>query len=144
MPLPTTACDPGVILSKDEITEQIREWIVTLRFAPGEKIVDTEIASYFGVSRTPIREVLKLLEQQKLICTFPGKGTFVAELHPENIYSLYLPMQTLQCLAVRLACDNAAPEDIAELEEINRDFLEKAESRDDTLGLLKADRKSVV
>ena len=141
MPLPTTACDPGVILSKDEITEQIREWIVTLRFAPGEKIVDTEIASYFGVSRTPIREVLKLLEQQKLICTFPGKGTFVAGLHPENIYSLYLPMQTLQCLAVRLACDNAAPEDIAELEEINRDFLEKAESRDDTLGLLKADKR---
>ena len=141
MPLPTTACEPGLVLSKDEITEQIREWIVTLRFAPGEKIVDTEIASYFRVSRTPIREVLKLLEQQKLICTFPGKGTFVAELHPENIYSLYLPMQTLQCLAVRLASDRVTPEDIAELEALNREFFEKTESRDDTLGLLRADRR---
>lgn len=141
MPLPTTACASDVILSKDEITETIREWIVTLRFAPGEKIVDTEIASYFRVSRTPIREVLKLLEQQKLICTYPGRGTFVAELHPENIYSLYLPMQTLQCLAVRLASDRATAEDIAELEAINRDFFEKAESRTDTLGLLKADRR---
>lgn len=141
MPLPTTACEPGLVLSKDEITEQIREWIVTLRFAPGEKIVDTEIASYFRVSRTPIREVLKLLEQQKLICTFPGKGTFVAELHPENIYSLYLPMQTLQCLAVRLASDRVTPEDIAELEALNREFFEKTEARDDTLGLLRADRR---
>ncbi len=141
MPLPTTACNSDPILNKEEITDIIREWIVTLRFAPGEKIVDTDIAAYFRVSRTPIREVLKLLEQQKLICTYPGKGTFVAELHPENIYSLYLPMQTLQCLSVRLAADNATAEDITELEDINRDFFEKAESRNDTLALLNADKR---
>lgn len=141
MPLPTTAYPSELAPSKDEICETIRDWIVTLRFAPGEKIIDTEIASYFKVSRTPIREVLKLLEQQKLICTYPGKGTFVAKLQKESISALYLPMQTIQCLAVRLAADAATPDDIAELEEINQVFFEKAQARDDTLGLLKADRQ---
>lgn len=141
MPLPTTAYPSEIAPCKDEIRDIIREWIVTLRFAPGEKIVDTEIAAYFKVSRTPIREVLKQLEQQKLICTYPGKGTFVAELERDRISALYLPMQTLQCLAVRLAADAATPDDITELEEINQIFYEKAQARDDTLGLLYADKR---
>ena len=114
MPLPTIPCDIDMVPTKENIIEKIREWIITLEFAPGEKIADIDIASYFGVSRTPVREVLKILEQQKLIVTYPGRATVIAELQTEKIDELYVPMRTLQCLAVKIAADKATEEDIAE------------------------------
>lgn len=55
MPVPTVPFDTERIPAKEEIMEKLREWIVTLRIAPGEKIADIDIASYFNVSRTPVR-----------------------------------------------------------------------------------------
>lgn len=141
MPLPTVPYDNNKAPTKDEIMEKLREWIISLKFAPGEKIADTDIAAYFNVSRTPVREVLKVLEQHKLIVTYPGKATVVAELCIDKVEDLYIPMRTLQCLAVRLAVDKATPEDIDELILLNENFYLKMLSRDeDTLGLLVADR----
>ncbi|MCF0137652.1 MAG: GntR family transcriptional regulator [Oscillospiraceae bacterium] len=129
MPLPTEKYSASGAPSKEEITEKIREWIVTAQFAPGEKIADTDIASYFSVSRTPVREVLKKLEQQKLIVTYPGKATVVAELPTGNIGELYIPMRTLQCLAVRLAVGNVGDGDVDRLIELNEDFYVKLQNR---------------
>lgn len=127
-------------MHKNEILQTIRDWITVMQMKPGEKIFDTEIAEYFNVSRTPVREVLKILEQQKLICTYPGRATVVAELDTDDIESYYLPMQTLQCLAVRLAVERATAEDIDELESLNDEFRRKIEVGSDTEGLLAADR----
>lgn len=141
MPLPTIPCDIDMVPTKENIIEKIREWIITLEFAPGEKIADIDIASYFGVSRTPVREVLKILEQQKLIATYPGRATVVAELQTDKIEELYVPMRTLQCLAVKIAADKATEEDVSALIELNEDFYVKMLNRDkDTFGLLMADR----
>lgn len=142
MPLPAVPYDAEIIPSKENIIEKLREWIITLEFAPGEKIADNDIAAYFGVSRTPVREVLKILEQQKLIVTYPGKATVVAELFPEKIEELYIPMRALQCLAVKMAADRASDKDIAELIELNEEFYVKMLNRDtDVFGLLTADRR---
>ena len=62
MPLPTVPYENNKAPTKEEIMEKLREWIISLKFAPGEKIADTDIAAYFNVSRTPVREVLKVLE----------------------------------------------------------------------------------
>ena len=141
MPLPTIPCDIDIVPTKENIIEKIREWIITLEFAPGEKIADIDIASYFGVSRTPVREVLKILEQQKLIVTYPGRATVVAELQTDKIEEFYVPMRVLQCLAVKIAADKATEEDIAELIELNEEFYVKMLNRDeDVFGLLMADR----
>lgn len=51
---------------------------------PGEKILDSELASYFNVSRTPVREALQLLQNQKLVCVIPGRATVVADLDVED------------------------------------------------------------
>ena len=114
--------------------------MTVMQMKPGEKISDTEIAEYFNVSRTPVREVLKILEQQKLICTYPGRATVVAELDTEDIRSYYLPMQTLQCLAVRLAVERASDEDIDELQSLNEQFRQRLEHGSDPAGLLAADK----
>lgn len=130
MPLPTVPCADGKVPTKEEMLDKIREWIVTAQFAPGEKIADIDIAAYFAVSRTPVREVLKILEQQKLIVTYPGKATVVAELEPDKIEDFYIPMRALQCLAVRMAVNEANDENVRELIELNEDFYVKLQTRD--------------
>lgn len=138
MPLPDSPYPTEVPCTKAEILETLHNWIILMQMKPGEKISDTELADYFHVSRTPVREVLKILEQQKLILTYPGKATVVADLDLDKIESYYLPMQTLQCLAVRLAVDLATNEDIDELEHRNLIFRRMA-ADNNTEGLLMAD-----
>lgn len=80
MPLPDSPYPTEVPCTKAEILDTLHNWIILMQMKPGEKISDTELADYFHVSRTPVREVLKILEQQKLILTYPGKATVVADL----------------------------------------------------------------
>lgn len=140
MPLPKTPYPTDTVCTKAEILETLRSWMTVMQMRPGEKISDTEIAEYFHVSRTPVREVLKILEQQKLIYTYPGRATVVAELDLDNIEEYYLPIQTLQCLAVRLAVDKATPGDIDELERLNESFRLLLSDGKDTEGILMADK----
>ncbi len=130
MPLPNYPHKENNLPAKTDILETMQHWITVMQLRPGEKISDTEIAEYFNVSRTPVREVLKILEQQKLIYTFPGRATIIADLALDDIESYYLPMQTLQCLAVRLAVDKAESGDIEALEELNARFGEAMDSGD--------------
>ena len=140
MPLPNYPYAGKDTLTKADILETLQHWITVMQLKPGEKISDTEIAEYFNVSRTPVREVLKMLEQQKLIFTYPGRATIVADLALDDIESYYLPMQTLQCLAVRLAVEKADAADVEELERLNAVFGEVTERRNDAESILMADK----
>ena len=140
MPLPNYPYAGKDTLTKADILETIQHWITVMQLKPGEKISDTEIAEYFNVSRTPVREVLKMLEQQKLIFTYPGRATIVADLALDDIESYYLPMQTLQCLSVRLAVEKADAADVEELERLNAVFGEVMERRNDAESILMADK----
>ena len=135
MPLPNSLNEENRQPTKAYILETMQHWITVMQLRPGEKISDTEIAEYFNVSRTPVREVLKMLEQQKLIYIYPGRATVVADLALDDIESYYLPMQTLQCLAV----NKATSTDIAELEALNAQFGE-AMDNGDAESILMADR----
>ena len=64
MPLPNSLNEENRQPTKAYILETMQHWITVMQLRPGEKISDTEIAEYFNVSRTPVREVLKMLEQQ--------------------------------------------------------------------------------
>lgn len=140
MPLPDYPYASEKACTKAEMLETLQNWITVTQLMPGEKISDTELADYFNVSRTPVREVLKVLEQQKLIFTYPGRATVVAELALDDIESCYLPIQTLQCLAVRLAVDRATAEDIQQLEDINEQFRLKLTDGHDTESILMLDK----
>ena len=140
MPLPNYPHAKLDSLTKNDILETLQHWITVMQLKPGEKISDTEIAEYFNVSRTPVREVLKMLEQQKLIFTYPGRATIVADLALDDIESYYLPMQTLQCLAIRLAVEKADAADVEELERLNAEFGEVMENANDAESILMADK----
>lgn len=99
--------------------EMILEAIDTGVYKPGSRLVESELADRFGVSRTPIREALQRLETQSLL-TRDGRSLIVASLDHSQLSELYVVRGALEGLAARLAARHATPEEVALL----RDMLE--------------------
>lgn len=99
--------------------EMILEAIDTGTYKPGSRLVESELADRFGVSRTPIREALQRLETQSLL-TRDGRSLIVASLDHSQLSELYVVRGALEGLAARLAARHSTPEELAVL----RDMLE--------------------
>ena len=80
-------------------------------YKPGDRLVESELAERFGVSRTPIREALQRLETQSLL-TRDGRSLIVASLDHSQLSELYVVRGELEGLAARLAAQHATPEEI--------------------------------
>ena len=86
-------------------------------YRPGDRLVESELADRFGVSRTPIREALQRLETQSLL-TRDGRSLIVASLDHSELAELYVVRAELEGLAARLAARHAAPEEVKVLREM--------------------------
>lgn len=80
-------------------------------YRPGDRLVESELAEHFGVSRTPIREALQRLETQSLL-TRDGRSLIVASLDHNQLAELYVVRSELEGLAARLAAQHATDEEI--------------------------------
>jgi DNA-binding GntR family transcriptional regulator len=106
-------------------------------YRPGDRLVESELAERFGMSRTPIREALQRLETQSLL-TRDGRSLIVASLSHDQISELYVVRTELEGLAARLAAQHAAPEEIRVL----RQMVEEDRSRvHDPKALARANRR---
>lgn len=99
--------------------QMILDAIDTGTYKPGSRLVESELADRFGVSRTPIREALQRLETQSLL-TRDGRSLIVASLDHSQLSELYVVRGALEGLAARLAARHSTPEELAVL----RDMLE--------------------
>lgn len=106
-------------VQKDAYT-LILEAIDTGVYRPGDRLVESELADRFGVSRTPIREALQRLETQSLL-TRDGRSLIVASLDHNQLSELYVVRAELEGLAARLAARHATPEEVRVLEEMVED-----------------------
>lgn len=88
-------------------------------YRPGDRLVESELADRFGVSRTPIREALQRLETQGVL-TRDGRSLVVSSLDHDQLGELYVVRAELEGLAARLAAQHAAPEEIRVLWEMIR------------------------
>lgn len=88
---------------RDRIVDAIRDAIVRGDFRPGQKIPEGELATQLGVSRTPIREAVQLLEYQGLVETRPKRGTYIATLESDDLQAALAVRSTLEQMAVRTA-----------------------------------------
>lgn len=86
-------------------------------YGPGDRLVESEVAERFGVSRTPIREALQRLETQSLL-TRDGRSLIVAALDHNQLAELYMVRTELEGLAARLAARHAAQEEVNVLREM--------------------------
>ncbi len=89
-------------------------------YKPGSRLVESELAERFGVSRTPIREALQRLETQALLIR-DGRSLIVASLDHNQLAELYAVRTELEGLAARLAAQHAAPEEVRVLRKMVED-----------------------
>jgi DNA-binding GntR family transcriptional regulator len=87
----------------DQIYESIRESIVSLRLKPGSMIYENELAETLGVSRTPIREAIRLLVSEELLDVLPQRGTRIARISERKVNEARFIREHLELGAFRLA-----------------------------------------
>lgn len=106
-------------------------------YRPGDRLVESELADRFGVSRTPIREALQRLETQSLLAR-DGRSLIVASLDHNQMAELYIVRRELEGLAASLAAKHATPEEVGLL----RDMVEADNALlDDPAALSRANRR---
>lgn len=101
----------------DEIAAIVRDRILKGEYEIGEKIKENQIATELRVSRTPIREAFKLLENEGLIDYIPNRGCFAKGFTKQDVDDIYAVREALEMLAVERAVDRITPDELAALEE---------------------------
>ena len=96
-------------------TELIREAIIDGRLAPGQRLKEEELARELGISRTPVREALLMLQAEGLVDAVPNRGAVVSSHDAEDLEDLYQLRALLEGHAARRAAMNVTHETIADL-----------------------------
>ena len=111
----------------DRVVDHVSERIISGDLPPGSKVTEDQIASEFGVSRTPVREAVKRLAELGLIVIRPRSGLEVASIDERDVQEITELRAELEAFALRLAASHMTPEDVEELEQISRRCEELAE-----------------
>jgi len=108
----------------------LSRWIIDGTLQPEEPLRDQDIAVQLGISRTPVREALRRLEDEGLVETALNRWTRVASLRLGQATALYPVVQTLEMLALQLAAPGLTDEDLLHLNDLNAQLRTALEQRD--------------
>ena len=122
MPVPQKKAET-TLSAKDRVYRTVQQWIIDGTLEPGERLNDMELAEYFSVSRTPVREALQLLGEQRLVQVLPSRGTYVTDIGKEDLFYVYEMLSGLHALALELCIGKLSESALHELEELNMEFL---------------------
>ena len=117
---------------RDQVANNIRRAIDAGALKPGERLVEADIAGQMGTSRAPVREAIRLLEQEGLVTNVPRRGSFVVELDRKDIEEIYSLRSVLEVLAVREALPRLTAEDLEGLDDLIKEMILAADERDMT------------
>ncbi len=112
------------------VVTRIRDLVTEGKLAPGARIHEGQLGQQLGVSRTPLREALKVLASEGLVDLVPGRGALVSTLTPKAVRDMLEVMEALEALAGRLACQNATDGAIAEVRRLHDDMVRLYRARD--------------
>lgn len=105
-----------------EVLSLLRDYVVEGALADGARIPERELCERFGISRTPLREALKVLAAEGLVELLPNRGARVRSLAPEEIGELFDLMAGLEALAGRLACERMSDREFREIEALHQEM----------------------
>ncbi len=100
---------------RDVVFHTLRQAILRGELAPGERLMEIQLAERLGVSRTPIREAIRKLELEGLVLMIPRKGAEVARISEKSLRDVLEVRRSLEELATELACQRMDEEQIEEL-----------------------------
>ncbi|WP_313072780.1 GntR family transcriptional regulator [Lacrimispora sp.] len=107
---------------RDVVFNTLRQAILKGELAPGERLMEIQLADRLGVSRTPIREAIRKLELEGLVLMIPRKGAEVAKISEKSLRDVLEVRRSLEELAIELACQRMLPDAVDELEQRQEEF----------------------
>ena len=123
---------------RDVVFNTLREAILKGDLKPGERLMELQLASKLGVSRTPIREAIRMMEQEGLAVTTPRKGAEVAKMTLKDMEDVLEIRDALDELAVRIACQKITDEQLKQLEDV-KELFEKNTQTNNVKNIAEAD-----
>ncbi len=120
-----------------DLHERILDAIDAGDYPPGARLLETELAEAFGVSRTPVREALRRLESQGVVTHEARKGAVVASLDYNQLGELYAVREVMEGLAARLAARFASPAEV----QLLRDMIARDRRESDPARLAAANKR---
>lgn len=90
---------------REVVFNTLRQAIIQGEFQPGERLMEVTIANKLGVSRTPVREAIRMLELEGLVVMIPRKGAEVAKITVKDLKDALEVRMAIEALSVKLACE---------------------------------------
>ncbi len=114
---------------REVVFKTLRNAIIQGEFQPGERLMEITLAKKLGVSRTPVREAIRMLELEGLVVMIPRKGAEVANITVKDLKDALEVRMALESLSVRLACERIDEEGKEELKSACMKFKEAINSK---------------
>jgi DNA-binding GntR family transcriptional regulator len=114
----------------NELVTLVRNMIVAGELGPGSRIPESRLCDHFGVSRTPLREALKVLSAEGLVSLLPNKGARVVLVTRKELEEIAPVLGALAALAGELACVNARTDEIAQIRCMHTQMVERYRAGD--------------
>jgi DNA-binding GntR family transcriptional regulator len=107
----------------DAAIDHLRTFIVEGLLAPGVKLNERELCERLGISRTPLREALKVLAAEGLVELLPNRGATVSQMSEVEIREMFELMSGLEAFSGELACERMTPAEFAEIKALHYEML---------------------
>ncbi len=114
----------------EQVAEELRQRIFRRELEPGSWIDELKIAEEFGISRTPLREALKVLAAEGLVTMKVRRGAYVTEMSDKDLHDVYHLLSLLESDAAGVVAARANPEQLRELEQLHADLAAAVGERD--------------
>lgn len=113
-----------------ELVDRMRPLIVESQLVPGSKVPEKALCEQFSVSRTPMREALKVLAAEGLVRLEPNRGAWVTEVTIEEVNEVFPILTVLEALSGELACAQISDVEVKHVRDLHEQMLESYRARD--------------
>jgi DNA-binding GntR family transcriptional regulator len=103
----------------DTVVDHLRNFIVEGLLAPGVKLNERKLCETLGISRTPLREALKVLAAEGLVDILPNRGASISQMSEAEIRETFELMSGLEAFSGELACERMTPAELAEIKALH-------------------------
>jgi DNA-binding GntR family transcriptional regulator len=104
----------------DEVAVVLRDMIIQDELPPGTRIPEGALCAQLGISRTPLREAIRVLASEGLVKPLPRRGAIVANPDPDEIQGLFFAIGAIESVCAQLACVNITSEEIENILKLHR------------------------
>jgi DNA-binding GntR family transcriptional regulator len=114
----------------DQVASRLREMLVEGRIPPGAKLNERELCEALNISRTPLREAIKMLAAEGLVELLPNRGSVAVQLSEADVHNTFEVMAGLEALSGELAAQRITDEELAEIRALHYEMLAAYTRRD--------------